>query len=135
VRSTPFHHRAPVGGSYGLRSNSLARALAPRRAYAEEPFGPAGENVEDRDELKRIVMGQTRVILTRDLSVMNPNLVVGAQGLVVGKLANYTLKVAFPSVTVGVNWQDCDLVAGRTGMPSEAEQPKVIPKPKGAEVE
>jgi hypothetical protein len=88
--------------------------------------------VEDREELKRVVMGQTRVILTRDLSVMNPNLVVGAQGLVVGKLANYTLKVAFPSVTVGVNWQDCDLVVGRSGMPTESEQPKVIPRPKGA---
>ncbi len=86
--------------------------------------------MQDREELRRIVMGETRVILTRDLSVMNPNLVVGASGLVVGKLANYTLKVAFPSVTVGVNWQDCDLVAGKTGMPTEAEQPKVVPKPR-----
>jgi hypothetical protein len=75
-------------------------------------------------------MGQTRLILTRDLSVMNPNLVVGAQGLAVGKLANYVLKVAFPAVTVGVNWQDCDIVEGRTGMPSQAEQPKMIPKPR-----
>jgi len=86
--------------------------------------------MEDRGELRRIVEGQTRVILTRDLSMMNPNLVVGAQGLVIGKLANYTLKVAFPKVTVGVNWQDCDLVAGKTGMPTDADQPKVIPKPR-----
>jgi hypothetical protein len=86
--------------------------------------------MEDRSELSRIVFGQTRVVLTRDLSVMNPNLVEGAQGLVVGKLANYTLKVAFPKVTVGVSWQDCDIVVGRTGMPTDAEQPKVIPKPR-----
>lgn len=86
--------------------------------------------MRDKSELNRVVFGQTRVILTRDLSIMNPNLVEGAQGLVVGKLANYTLKVAFPKVTVGVNWQDCDLVAGRTGMPTDAEQPKVIPKPR-----
>ncbi len=86
--------------------------------------------MEDRAELRRIVFNQTRVILTRDLSVMNPNLVEGSTGLVVGKLANYTLKVAFPSVTVGVNWQDCDLVEGKTGMPTLAEQPKVVPKPR-----
>ena len=86
--------------------------------------------MKDRDELRRIVFDQTRVILTRDLSVMNPNLVVGAQGLAVGKLANYTLKVAFPKVTVGVNWQDCDIVVGKTGMPTDADQPKVIPKPR-----
>jgi hypothetical protein len=86
--------------------------------------------MEDRSELQRIVFNQTRVILTRDLSVMNPNLVVGSQGLVVGKLANYTLKVAFPKVTVGVSWRDCDIVAGKTGMPTEAEQPKVIPTPR-----
>ena len=86
--------------------------------------------MRDRSELQRVVFGQTRVTLTRDLSVMNGNLVVGAQGLVVGKLANYTLKVAFPAVTVGVNWQDCDIVEGRTGMPTEAEQPKVIPRPR-----
>ncbi|HTT34582.1 MAG TPA: hypothetical protein VMH78_01760 [Thermoplasmata archaeon] len=86
--------------------------------------------MRDRSELSRVVFHETRVILTRDLSVMNPNLVVGAQGLVVGKLANYTLKVAFPKVTVGVNWQDCDIVAGRTGMPTDADQPKVIPKPR-----
>ena len=86
--------------------------------------------MEDRSELSRIVFGQTRVVLTRDLSVMNPNLVEGAQGLVIGKLANYTLKVAFPKVTVGVSWQDCDIVVGRTGMPTVAEQPKVIPKPR-----
>ena len=86
--------------------------------------------MKDRSELQRVVFDQTRVILTRDLSIMNPNLVVGAQGLVVGKLANYTLKVAFPKVTVGVNWQDCDIVPGRTGMPTDADQPKVIPKPR-----
>ena len=89
--------------------------------------------MRDRSELQRVVFGQTRVSLTRDLSVMNGNLVVGAQGLVIGKLANYTLKVAFPSVTVGVNWQDCDIVEGKTGMPTDAEQPKVIPKPRSIE--
>lgn len=86
--------------------------------------------MEDRSELEKIVIGQSRVVLTRDLSVMNPNLVEGAQGLVIGKIANYTLKVAFPRVTVGINWRDCDLVPGKTGMPTEAEQPKVIPKPR-----
>ena len=55
------------------------------------------------------------MILTRDLSVMNGNLVAGSQGLVVGKLANYTLKVAFPQVTVGVNWKDIDIVPGQEG--------------------
>jgi hypothetical protein len=88
--------------------------------------------MKDRSELNRIVFQQTRVVLTKDLSVMNPNLVAGAQGLVIGKLANYTLKVAFPKVTVGVNWQDCDLVEGKTGMPTDADQPKVIPKPRHA---
>ena len=86
--------------------------------------------MEDRNELEKIAFGHTRVILTRDLSVMNPNLVVGAQGLVIGKLANYTLKVAFPKVTVGVSWRDCDIVPGKTGMPTDADQPKVIPKPR-----
>ena len=86
--------------------------------------------MKDRSELQRIVFGQTRVVLTRDLSVMNQNLVEGSSGLVVGKLATYTLKVAFPKVTVGVNWQDCDIVVGTTGMPTDAEQPKVIPKPR-----
>ena len=86
--------------------------------------------MEDRSELSRIVFGQTRVVLTRDLSAMNPNLVPGAQGLAIGKLANYTLKVAFPKVTVGVNWQDCDIVVGKSGMPTDADQPKVIPKPR-----
>jgi hypothetical protein len=86
--------------------------------------------MEDRSELRRIVFNQTRVVLTRDLSVMNPNLVEGSTGLVVGKLASYTLKVAFPKVTVGVNWQDCDIVEGKVGMPTDAEQPKVIPKPR-----
>jgi len=86
--------------------------------------------MEDRNELSRVVIGETRVILTRDLSVMNPNLVEGSQGLVVGKIANYTLKVAFPNVTVGINWRDCDLVVGKTGMPTLADQPRVIPKPR-----
>ena len=86
--------------------------------------------MEDRADLSKIVFGQTRVVLTRDLTTMNPNLVPGSQGLVIGKLANYTLKVAFPRVTVGVNWQDCDIVADKTGMPTEAEQPKVVPKPR-----
>ena len=86
--------------------------------------------MQDRNELGRIVFNETRVVLNRDLSVMNPNLVAGSQGLVIGKLASYTLKVAFPKVTVGVNWRDCDIVEGKTGMPTEAEQPKVIPKPR-----
>jgi hypothetical protein len=86
--------------------------------------------MEDRSELSRIVLGQTVVILNKDLSVMNPNLVEGSTGLVVGKIANYTLKVQFPRVTVGVNWRDLDIVPGRTGMPTEAEQPKVLPKPR-----
>ena len=86
--------------------------------------------MEDRRELAKIVVGESRVILTRDLSVMNPNLVEGAQGLVIGKIANYTLKVAFPKETVGINWRDCELVVGRTGMPTDADQPKVIPKPR-----
>ncbi len=91
--------------------------------------------MKERTELKRIVFGETRVTLTRDLSTMNPNLVPGAQGMVVGKLANYTLKVAFPRVTVGVNWQDCEIVVGKTGMPTDAEQPKAIPgsRPMGQE--
>jgi len=86
--------------------------------------------MEDRAELTHVVFGETVVVLTRDLSVMNPNLVQGSQGLVVGKLANYTLKVAFPQVTVGVNWKDCDIVPGKRGMPTLADQPKVIPKPR-----
>ena len=88
--------------------------------------------MQDRSELEKVVIGQTRIVITRDLSVMNPNLVAGAQGLVVGKIANYTLKVAFPKVTVGVNWRDCALVVGKTGMPTEAEQPKVVPIPRHA---
>jgi hypothetical protein len=86
--------------------------------------------MQDRSQLEKVVVGQTRVILTRDLSVMNPNLVAGSQGLVVGKLATYTLKVAFPNVSVGVNWQDCDIVEGKTGMPTLADQPRVVPKPR-----
>ncbi|MGI0055237.1 MAG: hypothetical protein ACREB9_07355 [Thermoplasmata archaeon] len=86
--------------------------------------------MKDRSDISQLVFGKSRVILTRDLSTMNPNLPIGSQGLVVGKLANYTLKVAFPRVTVGVNWQDCDIVEGKSGMPTEAEQPKHIPKPR-----
>jgi hypothetical protein len=86
--------------------------------------------MEERSDLERIEFGKTRVVLTRDLSVMNANLVAGSQGLVIGKLASYTLKVAFPKVTVGVNWKDCDIVAGKTGMPTDADQPKVVPKPR-----
>ena len=94
----------------------------PSRAHAQ---------MKDRSEIGRIVFQQTRVRLNRDLSIMNPNLVEGALGLVVGRVANYTLKVAFPQVTVGINWQDCDIVEGKTGMPTDAEQPKVIPRARG----
>ena len=73
--------------------------------------------MRDRDEVKRVEFGRTRVRLTKDMSVMNPALVEGAQGLVVGMLANYTLKVRFPAVTVGVNWQDCEIMEGVYGMP------------------
>ncbi|MGI0053410.1 MAG: hypothetical protein ACREC5_01265 [Thermoplasmata archaeon] len=86
--------------------------------------------MKERADLERVVFGQTRVVLTKDLSIMNPNLVEGSTGLVIGKIASYTLKVQFPRVTVGVNWKDCDVVPGRTGMPTEAEQPKLIPKPR-----
>ena len=86
--------------------------------------------MKDRAELERVVVGQTRVILTKDLTVMNPNLALGSQGLVVGKLATYTLKVAFPRITVGVSWRDLEVVEGKTGMPTEAEQPKLVPKPR-----
>jgi hypothetical protein len=86
--------------------------------------------MEDRGELERVVFGETRVVLNRDMSNTNANLVAGSQGLVVGTLAPYTLKVAFPRVTVGVNWRDCDIVPGKTGMPTDADQPKVIPKPR-----
>jgi hypothetical protein len=86
--------------------------------------------MEERAELERIRFGETRIVLNRDLSNTNPNLVVGAQGLVVGTLANYTLKVAFPKVTVGVSWRDCDIVPDKTGMPTDADQPKVVPKPR-----
>jgi hypothetical protein len=86
--------------------------------------------MKDRNELQRVVFGKTRVVLTRDLSIMNPNLVEGASGLVMGKLATYTLKVQFPKVTVGVNWQDCDIIEGKFGMTTDAEQPKVIPRPR-----
>ena len=89
--------------------------------------------MKDRSELSRIVYNQTRIILVRDLSVMNPNLVPGATGLVVGKIANYTIKVAFPQVTVGINWRDCDIVEGKTGMPTVEEQPKLIPQPRSQE--
>ncbi len=86
--------------------------------------------MEDRKELERVVIGQTVVRVNKDLSVMNPNLAEGSTGLVVGKIANYTLKVAFPRVTVGVSWRDLDVVPGLAGMPTESEQPKLIPKPR-----
>jgi hypothetical protein len=86
--------------------------------------------MKDQGELARVVNNQTRVVLVRDLSVMNPNLIPGASGLVVGRIATYTLKVAFPKVTVGINWRDCDIVEGKTGMPTEADQPKSIPGPR-----
>lgn len=91
--------------------------------------------MEDRADLAKVVVGKTRVVLTKDLSIMNPNLVEGATGLVIGSLATYTLKVSFPAVTVGVNWKDLEIVPGKTGMPTLAEQPKAIPRPKGAEAE
>ncbi len=97
----------------------------------EHPPSRAHAPMKDRTDLGRIVFHQTRVRLNRDLSVMNPNLVEGALGLVVGKVASYTIKVAFPQVTVGINWQDCDIVEGKTGMPTDAEQPKVIPRARG----
>ena len=87
--------------------------------------------MKDRSEIGRIVFKQTRLRLNRDLSVMNPNLVEGAVGLAIGKVANYTIKIAFPQVTVGINWQDCDIVEGKTGMPTDAEQPKIIPRARG----
>jgi hypothetical protein len=86
--------------------------------------------MKDREELERLVFGQTRVILNKDLSVMNPNLVEGSTGLVIGMIAKYTIKVQFPRVTVGISWNDCDIQHGKMGMPTEAEQPKVIPKPR-----
>jgi hypothetical protein len=76
--------------------------------------------MKDRSELSRVELNRTRVRLNKDLSVMNPSLVEGTEGLVVGKLANYTLKVRFPAVTVGVNWQDCDIMEGVFGMPEHA---------------
>ena len=91
--------------------------------------------MRDRSELTRIEFGKTRVRLTKDQTVMNAALVEGAQGLVIGKLANYTLKVRFPAVTVGVNWQDCDIVEGASGMPEGAparEHPALRGAPKGA---
>jgi hypothetical protein len=86
--------------------------------------------MRDTRELEKIEFGKTRVVLNKDLSVMNPNLVEGSSGLVVGKIATYTLKIQFPRVTVGINWRDVDIQLGKTGMPTEAEQPKVIPKPR-----
>jgi hypothetical protein len=86
--------------------------------------------MKDRSELEKIHIGETRVVLTRDLSIMNQNLVPGAQGLAVGMLANYTLKVAFPRVTVGISYRDCEIVEGAVGMPTDAEQPKAMPRPR-----
>lgn len=62
---------------------------------------------------------------------MNPALVEGSEGLVLGRLANYTLKVRFPAVTVGVNWQDCDIMEGVFGMP-EGAPAKRLPAQRGA---
>ena len=53
--------------------------------------------MEDRSELSRIVFGETVVVLTRDLSVMNPNLVSGLQGLVVWKAGELHVEGRFPS--------------------------------------
>jgi len=114
----------------GYVTVSLGRRGVRTPALSDRVPRGLGSNVQDREELRRVVFGQTRVILTRDLSTMNPNLVAGSQGLVIGKLANYTLKVAFPKVTVGVNWRDCDLVERKVGMPTDADQPKVVPKPR-----
>ncbi len=87
--------------------------------------------MKDRSELARIKHGETRVRLTKDLSVMNPALVEGIEGLVVGMLANYTLKVRFHAVTVGVSWQDLDIVEGAKGMPP-GSPPKEHPALRGA---
>lgn len=87
--------------------------------------------MKDRSELARIRYGETRVRLTKDLTVMNPGLVEGTEGLVVGKLANYTLKVRFHPVTVGVNWQDLEIVEGAKGMPP-GTPPKDHPALRGA---
>ncbi|MDE1820380.1 MAG: hypothetical protein KGJ23_06855 [Euryarchaeota archaeon] len=87
--------------------------------------------MKDRSELARVKFGETRVRLTKDLTVMNPGLVEGTEGLVVGKLANYTLKVRFHVVTVGVNWQDLDIVEGASGMPP-GTAPREHPALRGA---
>ncbi len=87
--------------------------------------------MKDRNELSRVENGRTRVRLTKDLTVMNPALVEGSEGLVVGRLANYTMKVRFPAVTVGVNWQDCEIVEGVFGMP-EGAPAKRLPAQRGA---
>jgi hypothetical protein len=87
--------------------------------------------MKDRSELSKVEYGRTRVRLTKDLTVMNPALVEGSEGLVLGRLANYTLKVRFPAVTVGVNWQDCDIVEGVFGMP-EGAPAKRLPAQRGA---
>lgn len=87
--------------------------------------------MKDRSELSRVKFGETRVRLSKDLSVMNSALVEGTEGLVVGRLANYTLKVRFHAVTVGVSWQDLDIVEGATGMPP-GSPPKDHPALRGA---
>jgi hypothetical protein len=90
--------------------------------------------MKDRSELSRVEFGKTRIRLTKDLTTMNPALVEGLQGLAVGKLANYTMKVRFPTVTVGINWQDCDIVEGVYGMP-EPPPMKPLPAQRGAPAE
>jgi hypothetical protein len=122
-----------------LKGLGVGRRGSP--SHDGNPFpdrSPLAGAMKDRSELSRIEFGKTRVRLTKDLSVMNPALKEGIEGLVVGKLANYTLKVQFTAVTVGVNWQDCDIVEGVTGMPSGAPPrehpalrgaPKETPKP------
>ena len=87
--------------------------------------------MKDRQELAKVKVGETRVRLTRDLTTTNPALVEGIEGLVLGKLANYSLKVQFHPVTVGVSWQDLEVVEGATGMPPGAP-PKEHPALRGA---
>ena len=72
----------PGSALKGFGGRNSRKLLSAERTIALEPAA-----VKDRSDLKRVVFDQTRVILVRDLSIMNPNLVPGAQGLVVGKLA------------------------------------------------
>jgi hypothetical protein len=106
-----------------IRAFLTPRGQARKARPKLKPTGKVPTRVKDRSELSRVEFFKTRVRLTKDLTVMNPALVEGAQGLVVGKLANYTLKVRFPAVTVGVNWQDCEIVEGVYGMPEGSPGP------------